>query len=101
MSPRTYIHSLRVVAFLEGLSLLALLGSMIYRSQTGEGEPVSWSGSIHGGLFILFALILFLTWQEAKWTLKFTILIGISTIIPFGFLFAEPFLKKKIHELTT
>lgn len=96
MSTRSYIQTLRLVALIEGLSWLALIGAMIYRSQTGHHEPVAWGGRIHGGLFCLFALVLFLTWLKAQWTLQFSFLIGLSSLIPFGFLFADPFLRKKV-----
>lgn len=98
MSSRKYIQSLRLVALIEGLSWLILIGAMIYRSVTSHHEPVRWSGRIHGGLFCVFALTLFLTWLEAKWTLRFAVLIGLSSIIPLGFLIADPFLKRKTLE---
>lgn len=98
MSANHYIQSLRLVALIEGLSWLVLIGAMIYRAQTNNHDPVSWSGRIHGGLFCLFALVLMLTWMEAKWGLKFAFLIGLSSLLPFGFLFADPFLKKKLTE---
>lgn len=96
MSAPFLIQSLRLVAFIEGLSWLVLIAAMIYRSQTGDHHPVAVTGRIHGGLFCLFALVLFLTWLEAKWTVLFSFLIGLSSLIPFGFLFADPFLKRKL-----
>ncbi|MGJ8723073.1 MAG: DUF3817 domain-containing protein [Roseibacillus sp.] len=98
MTARKHIQALRLVALIEGLSWLVLIGAMVYRSQTGDHEPVAWTGRVHGGLFCLFALVLFLAWLEAKWTLLFAFLIGLSSLIPLGFLFADPFLRKKLSE---
>ncbi len=98
MSARQLIQSLRLVALVEGLSWLFLIAAMIYRSQTGHHEPVAWSGRVHGGLFCLFALALFWTWLEAKWTVTFSALIGLSSLLPLGFVFADPFLKKKLAQ---
>lgn len=96
MTSSTAIQVLRVTAIVEGLSWLALLAAVAYRFFTGEHEPVSWAGRIHGGLFCLFALTLFLAWLESRWTLRFTALIGLSALIPTGFLFADPHLRKKL-----
>jgi integral membrane protein len=85
-----------MIALVEGLSWLILIGAMVYRSQTGNHDPVAWTGRVHGGLFCLFALMLFLTWMEASWSVLFSLLIGLSSVIPFGFLLADPFLKKKL-----
>lgn len=90
------INSLRIVAVIEGLSWLALIAAMICRAVTGHHEPVEWTGRIHGGLFCVFSLALFLCWRKGPWTLLFSFLIGLSSILPFGFLFADPHLKKKL-----
>lgn len=96
MSARSAIQTLRITALIEGLSWLVLLATMIYREMTHHHEPVSWAGRAHGGLFCVFALSLYLAWQEARWTLTFTALVGLSALIPMGFLFADPYLKKKL-----
>lgn len=98
LKKKNYIQALRLIALIEGLSWLALIAAMVYRTQTGHHEPVSWSGRIHGGLFCLFALTLFLTWLETQWSLLFSFLIGLSSLLPFGFLFADPYLKRKLAE---
>ena len=100
MSARKHIILLRIVAALEGFSWLILIGAMICEKMTGMHEPVSWSGRVHGGLFLTFGLVLFLASLEAKWTFKFTFLIGLSSLFPLGFLFADPFLKRKQKEAT-
>ncbi|MDP0491008.1 MAG: DUF3817 domain-containing protein [Verrucomicrobiota bacterium JB023] len=90
------INHLRLASFIEGLSWLALLGTMIYRAFTGHHDPVSWAGRIHGGLFCLFCLFLFLAVLETKWKAKFTTVIFLTSLVPFGFLFAEHLLRKEV-----
>ncbi|MBK1834071.1 DUF3817 domain-containing protein [Roseibacillus ishigakijimensis] len=99
MSSQHLIHTLRLVALIEGLSWLALIGTMIFEGFTGQHEPVSWAGRVHGGLFTVFALVLFWAWRQLAWSRKFALLIGFSSIAPFGFLFADPFLRRKLAEL--
>lgn len=99
MTPRTAIQALRLTAFIEGLSWLALLGTLIYRASTGHHDPVAWAGRVHGGLFCLFSLSLLFAWIKARWTLTFTALIALSAFIPTGFLFADPFLGRKLRQL--
>ncbi|MEM9081932.1 MAG: DUF3817 domain-containing protein [Verrucomicrobiota bacterium] len=94
MTPNKLIQSLRLTALIEGLSWLALIGAMISRHFTGVHDPVRIWGSIHGGLFCLFALTLFLNWRQNKWSLPF------CSLIPLGFLAADPFLKKKLPPAT-
>ena len=89
------IQSLRILGFIEGLSWLALIGAMIYRAITGHHDPVSWAGRMHGGLFTLFAVFLVICWIKGKWNTEFTFLIGLSSLVPLGFFFADPHLKKK------
>ena len=98
MKKKKYIQVLRLVALIEGLSWLALIAAMIYRAQTGHHDPVSWAGRVHGGLFCIFSLTLYLTWLEAQWSYRFALLIGLSSIVPLGFLFADPHLKRKLAE---
>ena len=89
------ILALRIVALIEGLSWIVLIGAMIYRAQTGHHEPVSLAGRTHGSLFCGFCVFLFLCWFKAEWPLRFSVLIGLSSLIPLGFLFADPHLKRK------
>ena len=95
------IPLLRLTALLEGGSWLTLLSAMAYRAMSGNGELVSWTGRFHGGLFCAFALLLFLCWLEYSWKLRFVILIGLSSLIPFGFLIADPHLRRKQHEINS
>ena len=91
------IQVLRLVALIEGLSWLVLIAAMIYRARTGHHEPVSWAGRVHGGLFCLFGLSLLIAWIQTGWQIAFAFLIGLSSLIPLGFLLADPHLRRKLH----
>lgn len=61
----TNISRLRLAGFLEGLSLIVLMGfAMPMKYIWGDPSFVRMIGSIHGALFVLFALQLFLTAEE-------------------------------------
>jgi len=46
-------------------------------------------GSIHGALFVLFLALLFIAWQDAKWSFKESVLFFIASLIPFGTFFTK------------
>ena len=98
MTTRTAIQSLRLVSVIEGLSWLLLIGTMIYRANTGHHEPVKVAGAIHGGFFCLFSFFLYQSWIKANWKISFCLGIGLLSFIPGGFFVAERFLKKKLAE---
>jgi integral membrane protein len=76
---KTALGRLRIIAFTEGVSYLILLFIAM---------PLNF-GSVHGLLFVLYILYVFLCKIEYRWTMKKTlILLGIS-IIPFGNFYAD------------
>lgn len=67
----TNISRLRLAGFLEGLSLILLMGfAMPMKYIWGDPSFVRMIGSIHGALFVLFALQLFLTAEEKTGVIK-------------------------------
>lgn len=67
----TNISRLRLAGFLEGLSLIVLMGfAMPMKYIWGDPSFVRMIGSIHGALFVLFALQLFLTAEEKTGVIK-------------------------------
>ncbi|MEL7145672.1 MAG: DUF3817 domain-containing protein, partial [Bacteroidota bacterium] len=86
---RRYFNSnigrLRLIAFLEGLSFLVLLFIAMPMKYWGDNpEPVRIVGGLHGLLFVLFGILLLMTWTEKKWPFKTAFLIFLSSLVPFG-----------------
>ncbi len=87
---------LRLVAFIEGLSAIALFfGAMPYRAFTGDHSPVSIAGRIHGGLFTLFCLVLIFAWWRGGWKLSQAVKLFFSAVFPFGWLIYHKWLKSE------
>lgn len=87
---KTSLGRLRIIAFTEGASYLILLFvAMPLKYVWGQPTAVKSFGSIHGLLFVLYILYVFLCKVEYRWTFKkILILLGIS-IIPFGNFYAD------------
>ena len=83
---KSSIGRLRLAGFFEGLSLIVLMGfAMPMKYIFGDPSYVRMIGSIHGALFILFVIQLFLTTEEYKWKYSdLPLKLLISCFIPFG-----------------
>ncbi len=76
---QTTLGRLRIVAFLEGISFLVLLGiAMPLKYLASNPEPVRIVGMIHGILFIAYVIFLVLTHVEHRWSFGKSILAFIS-----------------------
>ncbi len=94
----TPVGRFRVIAFIEGISFLVLLFIAMpikyVPALGGNPEPTRIVGTIHGGLFILFAIAGFLAMAARKWPWKEAVRGFIASIIPFGtFVYDWMFLK--------
>lgn len=87
---KTSLGRLRIIAFAEGISYLILLFvAMPLKYILGQPSAVKNFGAVHGLLFVLYILYVFLCKIEYRWTFKKTlILLGIS-IVPFGNFYAD------------
>ncbi len=76
---------LRMVAILEGISLLALLFvAMPLKYHYGMPEAVSLAGAAHGGLFLVFSGVLIVVSQRHAWTDRFSFMVFLASMIPFA-----------------
>ena len=94
---KTSVGRFRLVSITEGISFLILLGiAMPIKYICNIPEAVKYPGYAHGFLFILYLVLLIMTGIEKKWSFGTMILLFISSVLPFGFLFAERlFLRKQ------
>lgn len=84
------ITALRIIAFLEGISYLVLLGiAMPLKYFYNQPQAVKTVGMAHGVLFVLFVVLLLFVHIELKWKLSKTFWVFISSLIPFGTFYAD------------
>ena len=89
--------TLRVFAFLEGVSLLLLVFlAMPLKYLYGHPSIVSYTGMIHGILFIGYSINLSLVYFTYKWEFwKMLMAFGLA-FIPFGTLYADKYFFGKL-----
>lgn len=92
------VYRFRVIAFVEGISFLVLLFIAMpikYIPELGgDPMPTRIVGSIHGALYVLYAIAGFQAKAARKWPMKEAFRGFIASIIPFGtFVYDWIFLK--------
>jgi len=86
----TTLGRLRLIAFIEGVSFLILLFvAMPLKYFFEQPQAVRTVGSIHGGLFVAYVILVFLTMRELKWNWAKTGLLILISFIPFGNFYAD------------
>ena len=92
----TNLGRLRLLAWLEGISFLLLLGiGMPLKYMYEMPQPNMVIGMAHGVLFIAYCLWVFIVKIEHEWSLKKTFLALLASLIPFGTFVADAKLFKQ------
>lgn len=79
------IKQFKIIAILEGLSFLVLLGiAMPLKYMYGHPEATQAVGMAHGVLFIAYVMMVFLIKNQLDWNLKITFLALTASVLPFG-----------------
>ena len=87
---KSALGRLRIIAFLEGVSYLVLLGiAMPLKYMADLPQAVRVVGMAHGVLFVLFVLLLIQVATEKSWSFKKSALSFISSLVPFGTFYAD------------
>lgn len=83
---RTQLGRLRLIAYLEGISLLFLLVVAVpLKYLAGDPDLVKIMGPLHGTLFLLFVISTLSVGVEQQWKFRqMTWKVLIACIIPFG-----------------
>lgn len=90
MMPESTIAKLRIWAYMEGGSLLALIFiCMPLKYYWNIPEGVKYVGALHGGLFIFYSIWLLVGTLEYKWGWTKAFLAFISGFIPGGTFLAD------------
>lgn len=95
----TSIGRLRLYAFLEGVSLLALIFiAMPIKYFMNDPSWVKAIGPVHGALFLLFIYGAVTMGVEEKWKFwKTTFIVLLSSFIPFGTFYVDWKIFRHIH----
>ncbi|WP_445458090.1 DUF3817 domain-containing protein [Flavobacterium sp. HNIBRBA15423] len=84
------IKFFKIIALIEGISLLALLFfAMPMKYLFGNPMFVKHIGMAHGLLFILYIALAILLKIEQKWDMKKFGIICLASIVPFGTFYIE------------
>ncbi len=95
----TKIGRLRIIAFLEGISLLVLVGIAVPMKYAGDDPSlVKTMGPIHGLLFLLFIINTISVGIEYKWGFKETTWkVLLACIIPFGTFYIDRKILRRMN----
>lgn len=79
------VSTLRILALWEGVSFLLLMGiAMPLKYIWSYPMAVTWTGWIHGALFVAFSISLFYTMCIARWPVTRAAGAFIAALLPFG-----------------
>lgn len=96
----TNIGRLRLLAYLEGISFILLLGvGMPLKYFYEIPKPNLYIGMIHGILFIIYLLWVIIVKTELKWSHSKTFWAMFAGFMPFGTFVADAKLFKKEYVL--
>ena len=86
----TSLGRLRLIGFLEGVSLLVLLGiAMPLKYLAGQPAAVRYVGMAHGVLFVVYVLLVIQVAIGHRWSFGKTALALVASIFPFGTFWAD------------
>ena len=79
------IKVLRVISYLEGISYILLLFIAVpIKYYANDPSLVKLLGMPHGLLFVAYVILSLVSSKEYRWNSKKTLVVLISSVIPFG-----------------
>lgn len=91
------IAQLRIIALLEGISFLVLLGiCMPLKYQWGYPQPTKVVGMIHGILFLAYIYWTFMAASKYKWSKPIIAWTLLAAVLPFGTFVADKKIFKSV-----
>ncbi|MCP2273000.1 integral membrane protein [Actinokineospora diospyrosa] len=73
----------RVLAYVVGVGLLALVAAMVAKYAFDNTTPVAIVGPAHGFLYAVYLLFAFDLALKARWSVKGTLLVLVAGMVPF------------------
>jgi len=90
------LNNFRIISLIEGLSFLVLLFvAMPLKYYWGYPEAVSMVGMTHGLLFVAYVIMAGMVGQRQGWSDRFTLVVVLAGMLPFGCFVLEHRLKKE------
>jgi integral membrane protein len=84
------IKILRVISYLEGISYILLLFIAVpIKYYANDPSLVKLLGMPHGLLFVAFVILSFVNSKKYNWSFIKTIVVLISSIVPFGTFYVD------------
>lgn len=90
----------KVIGYLEALSAIALFFfAMPMKYIFDDSTWVTHTGRIHGGLFIIYVIFVYLLKEKYNWSWKIFLIFFFAAVIPWGTIWADKRLieGKKYH----
>ena len=78
------MRTMRLVAFLEATSFLALLAATYIKYSNDSPGGVEVLGPIHGVLFLAYVFLALALRADAGWSTGTTLLVLLGAVLPFG-----------------
>ena len=96
---KTTIGRLRIIAFLEGISLLILVFIAMPAKYVFDHPEVSgFIGPVHGALFLLFIIMALSVGVEQNWKFRTTTYkVLLACIVPFGTFYIDRTILRKLN----
>lgn len=93
------INVLRVISYLEGISYILLLFIAVpIKYYANDPSLVKLLGMPHGLLFVAYGILSLVSSKEYRWNSKKTLVVLISSVIPFGTFYVDyKYLKTDEH----
>ncbi|MCT2585350.1 DUF3817 domain-containing protein [Actinophytocola gossypii] len=88
----------RVLAYIVGVGLLALCFSMIMEYVFDQDQYTAVVGPVHGFLYVIYLVAAVDLAIKARWSMKGTILVMLSGVVPFVSFVAERAVTRKVRD---
>ena len=97
--PPTSLGKFRLIALIEGCSFMLLVGvGMPLKYLAKIPEPNWIIGAAHGGLFLLYCILLLVAARSRRWSLGWTALAFAASLLPIGTFLLDPSLRRELKE---
>jgi integral membrane protein len=81
--------TLKIIAVIEAVSFLVLLAATVVKRTGGTDVGVKLVGPVHGGLFLLYVLLVVVLAVEERWRIGRTLLTLLCAVLPLGGFYAD------------